>query len=78
MASPTVRTAAWRALHARADGSKITLAQRRISLSGVALSPDRRTVYMADCMLGRLYAFDLLESGVMAPEAELAPGARRR
>jgi gluconolactonase len=64
--------------YARADGSRITRwRSAQISPNGVALSPDGRTVYMADCMLGRLYAFDLLEPGVMAaevPNSPLAPG----
>ena len=64
--------------YARADGSKITRwRSAQISPNGVALSPDGRTVYMADCMLGRLYAFDLSTPGVMAPEvpnSPLAPG----
>lgn len=65
--------------YARADGSKITRwRSAQISPNGVALSPDGRTVYMADCMPGRLYAFDLLESGVMTPEAPNSPLAQGR
>jgi gluconolactonase len=64
--------------YARADGSKITRwRSAQISPNGVALSPDGRVLYMADSMLGRLYAFDLLAAGVMAPQepnSPLAPG----
>jgi len=53
--------------YAKADGSKITRwRSAQISPNGVGLSPDGKVVYMADCMLGRLYAFDLKAPGVMA------------
>jgi len=64
--------------YARADGSDIKRwRSAQISPNGVALSPDGRTVYMADCMLGRLYAFDLTATGALPPEvpnSPLAPG----
>lgn len=64
------------ALHyARTDGSHIS--QQRghlISPNGVGLSPDEKTVYLADTMLGRLWAFPIAETGVLAPPNGFAPG----
>ncbi|HTY48924.1 MAG TPA: SMP-30/gluconolactonase/LRE family protein [Steroidobacteraceae bacterium] len=63
--------------HARPDGSRIVRWRSDLfSPNGVGLSPDERTVYMADCAVGRLYAFDLTAPGVMAPPAgdTTAPG----
>ena len=54
--------------YAQPDGSRITRWRSDlISPNGVGLSPDERTVYMADCSVGRLYAFDLSAPGVMLP-----------
>lgn len=53
--------------YARADGSQITRwRSAQYSPNGVGLSPDGKVVYMADCMQGRLYAYDLAAPGVMA------------
>jgi gluconolactonase len=61
--------------YARTDGSKIVRWRSElISPNGVGLSPDERVVYMADCIVGRLYAFDLLSPGEMAPATSIAPG----
>jgi gluconolactonase len=61
--------------YARADGSKIVRwRSEMISPNGVGLSPDERVVYMADCMVGRLYAFDLTSPGEMVPPTSIAPG----
>lgn len=61
--------------YALPDGSKITRWRSDlISPNGVGLSPDERTVYMADCMVGRLYAFELSAPGEMAPRKSFAPG----
>jgi len=60
--------------HAKADGSKIS--RQRDGLfapNGVGLSPDGRTVYVADTWLQRLWAFDVEAPGVLAPPG-LAPG----
>lgn len=46
-----------------------------VSPNGVGLSPDERTVYMTDCMLGRLLACELAAPGIMAA-AESPAGGR--
>jgi gluconolactonase len=40
----------------------------------VGLSPDEKTVYMADTMLGRLWSFAVTEPGVLADPHPLMPG----
>ena len=42
--------------------------------NGIGLSPDETVVYVADTQLGRLWAFDVVEPGVLAPNAGFAPG----
>lgn len=62
--------------YALPDGSKITRWRSGlVSPNGVGLSPDERTVYMADCMLGRLLAYELTAPGIMA-DAESPAGGR--
>jgi hypothetical protein len=69
--------------HARPDGMSIVRwrngASGLISPNGVGLSPDGRRLYVADCMIGRLYEFDVPVPGVMAriPMAR-QPGRRGR
>jgi len=61
--------------YAKPDGSKIVRARDHlISPNGVGLSPDERTVYVADTQLGRLWAFDVTAPGELAPPAGFAPG----
>jgi gluconolactonase len=61
--------------YALPDGSKIIRWRSGLaSPNGVGLSPDERTVYMADCMVGRLYAYDLTAPGVMADSTAPAGG----
>ncbi len=61
--------------YARPDGSKIIRWRSELlSPNGIGLSPDERKLYMADCMVGRLYEFDLPAAGVMAPPTSIAPG----
>jgi gluconolactonase len=64
--------------YARADGSKIIRwrsgANGVVSPNGVGLSPDERKLYVADCMMGRLYEFDVPSPGVMSPQESMAPG----
>jgi gluconolactonase len=61
--------------YARPDGSKIVRARgHMISPNGVGLSPDEKTVYVADTQLGRLWAFDIAAPGELAPQPGFAPG----
>jgi gluconolactonase len=61
--------------YAKADGSHISRQRDHfVSPNGVGLSPDGKTVYMADTMLGRLWAFDLAEPGVLKPPEGFGPG----
>jgi gluconolactonase len=60
---------------AKSDGSHIS--QQRghlISPNGIGLSPDEKVVYVADTMLGRLWAFDVATTGELTPGAGFAPG----
>ncbi len=61
--------------YARPDGSKILRARRNlISPNGVGLSPDEKVVYVADTMLGRLWAFDIARPGELNAPVNYAPG----
>jgi gluconolactonase len=61
--------------YARPDGSHISHQRGHlISPNGIGLSPDETVVYLADTMLGRLWAFDVAETGVLAPGQGFAPG----
>ncbi len=61
--------------YARPDGSKIVRWRSELlSPNGIGLSPDERKLYMADCMVGRLYEFEVPEPGVLAPPTSIAPG----
>jgi gluconolactonase len=64
--------------YARTDGSKIIRwrsgANGVVSPNGVGLSPDERKLYVADCMMGRLYEFEIPSPGVMTPQESMAPG----
>lgn len=61
--------------YALADGSKITRWRDHfVSPNGVGLSPDEKTVYMADTMLGRLWSFEITAPGRLAEAAPLMPG----
>lgn len=61
--------------YARTDGSKIVEAAFPIfSANGVGLSPDEKTVYVADTLSGRLLAFDLTGPGEIAPSPIPIPG----
>ena len=61
--------------YAKTDGSKVTRAREHmISPNGVGLSPDETVVYMADTNLGRLWAFEVAEPGVLADGPPFQPG----
>jgi gluconolactonase len=61
--------------YARADGSAIRRAKSNLlSPNGVGLSPDGHIVYVADTMLGRLWAFDIEAPGRLKPSS---PGPGR-
>jgi gluconolactonase len=61
--------------YARSDGGHIHRWRGElISPNGIGLSPDESKLYMADCMIGRLFEFDLPEPGVMSPATSMAPG----
>ncbi|MFN3521968.1 MAG: SMP-30/gluconolactonase/LRE family protein [Phenylobacterium sp.] len=61
--------------YAKADGSHISRQRDHIiSPNGVGLSPDEKVVYVADTQLGRLWAFDVAEPGVLAPQEGFGPG----
>jgi gluconolactonase len=61
--------------YARTDGGHISRQRDHlISPNGIGLSPDEKTVYVADTQLARLWAFDVESPGVLAPPAGFAPG----
>jgi gluconolactonase len=60
--------------YALPDGSKIVeLAHPMLSPNGVGLSPDEKTVYVADTESSRLFAFDIISPGVLRKEPFPAP-----
>ena len=61
--------------YAKPDGSLITRQRDHvISPNGIGLSPDEKVVYVADTQLGRLWAFDVAETGKVEPGPGFAPG----
>jgi gluconolactonase len=61
--------------YAKADGSAISRQRDHvISPNGIGLSPDEKTVYVADTQLGRLWAFDVARPGQLEPGPGFAPG----
>jgi gluconolactonase len=60
--------------YALPDGSKLVeLAYPIVSPNGVGLSPDEKTVYIADTESSRLFAFDIVPPGVIKKEPFPAP-----
>lgn len=64
--------------YALPDGSAVReVAYPILSANGVGLSPDERTVYVADCETARLFAFEIDAPGVIRRHAGHVPfGAR--
>jgi gluconolactonase len=61
--------------YATADGKTITRQRDGlISPNGVGLSPDEKTVYVADTQLGRLWGFDTTGVGQLAEGPPFQPG----
>ena len=61
--------------YAKADGSScVCVRDREAGPNGVGLSPDEKTVYMADTMTGRLWAFAIESPGKLAAGNILSPG----
>jgi gluconolactonase len=59
-------------LYARPDGSKITRAREgMLTPNGVGLSPDERTLYVAETHTSRVWAFAIQSPGVLAPATDL-------
>lgn len=60
---------------AKADGSSVKeMDYHHISPNGIGLSPDEKTVYFADTMTARLWAFDLDAPGEISPASPFAKG----
>ena len=63
--------------YAKADGSLIRKGRDHlISPNGIGLSPAEDVVYVADTMLGRLWAFDVAAPGELVPLQPLSPPGR--
>ncbi len=64
--------------YARPDGSKvIALAYPMLSANGCGLSPDGKTLYVADTEGARLWAFEVQAPGKLKPKTEFAPHSGR-
>ncbi len=64
--------------YAKADGSHIRrIATNVNTANGVGLSPDGKLLYAAETETSRLWAFDILEPGVIAPAPDPSPHGGR-
>ena len=64
--------------YAKADGSSITeIAFPMLTPNGIGLSPDERTLYVAETEGGRLWAFDIVEPGKVARHPFPSPNGGR-
>ena len=64
--------------YAKADGSFIAEAAfRMVTPNGVGLSPDEKILYVAETEPGRLWAFDIVEPGVVHKEPWPSPHGGR-
>ena len=63
-------------LYARPDGSKVTrVREGMITPNGVGLSPDEKTLYVAETHTSRVWAFSIASPGVFAAVGDLwSPG----
>lgn len=61
--------------YAKADGSKIVRAKfPMLTPNGIGLSPDGSTVYVAESLTSRIWAFDIQSPGVLRSPVDLLPG----
>jgi gluconolactonase len=66
------------AFYAKADGSLLRrVAFPMVTPNGIGLSPDGRTLYVAETEAARLWAFDILEPGVLARQPWPSPHGGR-
>jgi gluconolactonase len=64
--------------YARADGSRIVeVAHHALTPNGIGLSPDGRVLYVAETEPARLWAFDIVEPGVMKKQGWPSPHGGR-
>ncbi len=64
--------------YAQPDGSRVTaIAYPIMSANGVGLSPDERTVYVADTEAARLWAFEIASPGVLRKQQFPSPHGGR-
>ncbi len=64
--------------YARADGAAITeVAFPMVTPNGVGLSPDEKTLYVAETEPARLWAFDIVEPGVVRKDPWPSPHGGR-
>lgn len=62
--------------YARPDGGHIVRGKgHMISPNGVGLSPDEKTLYVADTVLGRLWSYALAAPGQLGEQPPFQPGA---
>ena len=64
--------------YAKADGSHIVeVAYPILTPNGIGLSPDERTLYVAETEGGRLWAFDIVSPGIIKKQAFPSPNGGR-
>lgn len=64
--------------YARADGSRIVeVAHPALTPNGIGLSPDGRVLYVAETEPARLWAFDIVEPGVVTKQGWPSPNGGR-
>jgi len=64
--------------YAKADGSHIVeVAHPMLTPNGIGLSPDEKTLYVAETEGGRLWAFDIAEPGLIARQPFPSPNGGR-